>query len=594
MDLKFYNGKILLHIIDHASRLSSGSRVSSKDPVVIIKSIFKNWIAVYGRPYKFLSDNGGEFMNHQFIDMCEKMNVSVKNTAGESPWSNGLVERHNLVIAEMMDKVLAESECDFDLAFSWCLNAKNSLKNVNGFTPYQIAMGQNPTLPVAVENELPGNSLIYTSDLVRENLNAIYVARRAYMETESSKIKTALSHNIRTDAAAKFYRGDRVFYKRDSSREWKGPGTVIGQDGSKVIIKHGPYHVSVHPCRVTLKTETMENTVSGQREVGEGESTEANGKPIEKVVEVPQPVEKATKTQVVQESDSDTEEEISMDIRNEPEHTPIEPSAGKSLSRGQFVSVNTEGLPDKWNNVELMSRAGKATGKYKHCWNVKDCDSGKEYYVDLNRVQWSHVEKAQDKNISNKNDTENIATSEECLVNNNVSKLHKESVAKAKLKELQSWKENNVYNEVEDIGQERISVRWVLTEKVKDGNVVTKARLCARGFEEVQEFRKDSPTCSKECVRLVMALTASMKWSINSIDIKTAFLQGRLFDREVYLKPPKEAGTSKLWKLNKCVYGLKEASRQWYLSLRNKVLESGGKVSKYEAGLFFPTIKKVL
>ena len=50
MDLKFYGGKIILHIIDHASRMSSGGRVSSKDPSVIIKSIFRNWISIYGTP----------------------------------------------------------------------------------------------------------------------------------------------------------------------------------------------------------------------------------------------------------------------------------------------------------------------------------------------------------------------------------------------------------------------------------------------------------------------------------------------------------------------------------------------------------------
>ena len=30
---------------------------------------------------------------------------------------------------------------------------------------------------------------------------------------------------------------------------------MIGQDGSKVVIKHGPYTISVHPCRVILKNE---------------------------------------------------------------------------------------------------------------------------------------------------------------------------------------------------------------------------------------------------------------------------------------------------------------------------------------------------
>ena len=66
------------------------------------------------------SDNGGEFMNKEYMDLSEQMNVIVKNTAEESHWSKGLVERHNLVISEMLDKVLAYSKCDFDLALAWC------------------------------------------------------------------------------------------------------------------------------------------------------------------------------------------------------------------------------------------------------------------------------------------------------------------------------------------------------------------------------------------------------------------------------------------------------------------------------------------
>ena len=600
MDLKFYEGKIILHMIDHASRLSSANRISSKEPTVIIKSIFKNWITIYGRPEKFLSDNGGEFMNHQFIELCEKMSISVKNTAGESPWSNGLVERHNLVIAEMMDKVLAESECDFDLSLAWCLNAKNSLKNVNGYTPYQISMGQNPTLPVAVENELPGNSLMQTSDIVRKNLNAMHLARKTYIETESSrKIKTALSHNVRTDAAAKFYTGDRVFYKRDSSTEWKGPGTVIGQDGSKVIIKHGPYHVSVHPCRVALKTETRERERE-ERKDDEGEKF-TDGKSKEKEIEDKSNKEinhekrkpNAETEKVIkipwsegntQNDDNDSEnEEISTTevTMNEPDNTPEQLPERKNPGKGERVSVNVEGLPDKWSKVELVSRAGKASGKYKNAWNVQDCNTGEQYYVDLNRVQWSQEERVENTR------SESQETPEECLMSSDVENLKKNLVLSAKLKELESWKENEVYDEVEDIGQDRISVRWVVTEKMKDDKVITKARLCARGFEEIQDFRKDSPTCSKECIRMVMALTASMKWSVNSMDIKTAFLQGRLFDREVYLKPPKEANTDKLWKLNKCVYGLGDASRQWYLTLMEEILKTGGMVSTSEPGLFF-------
>ena len=54
-----------------------------------------------------------------------------------------------------------------------------------------------------------------------------------------------------------------------------------------------------------------------------------------------------------------------------------------------------------------------------------------------------------------------------------------------------------------------------------------------------------------------------MGWKIQSIDIKSAFLQGMPLTRNVYLKPPKEAETDLIWKLNQAVNGLADASRHW-------------------------------
>ena len=47
------------------------------------------------------------------------------------------------------------------------------------------------------------------------------------------------------------------------------------------------------------------------------------------------------------------------------------------------------------------------------------------------------------------------------------------------------------------MGQSCISVRWVLSRKVRNGENITKARRCARGFEEVKYFATDSPYCSR-------------------------------------------------------------------------------------------------
>ena len=256
MDLKFYHGRILLHLVDHATRLSSTSLITSKDPEVIIKNIFKNWISIYGTAGSFLMENsplGGEFANQKFLDMCESMNITVKTTGAESPWSNGLVERDNLIISEMLDKFLEDGSCDFEVALPWCVNAKKSLQNVHGFSPFQLALGQNPRLPSVTDDKPPAYTPRSSTKALRDNLDAIHKARESFIQIESSeRIRRALNHNVGTSSDTKFLTGDSVYHKRANERRWRGPGKVLGQDGQQVLIKHGSTYVHCHPCRISL------------------------------------------------------------------------------------------------------------------------------------------------------------------------------------------------------------------------------------------------------------------------------------------------------------------------------------------------------
>ena len=187
MDLRFYSGKILLHLMDHATRLSASTFVPSKEPNVIINAIFKSWIQIFGAPEKCLTDNGGEFANAEFLQMCEAMNITVKVTAAESPFSNGLVERHNFIIAVMMNKTLQESQFSLDLALSWYLNPRNSLTNVHGFLPFQLALGQNSKLLPTFIDKPPALTPSSTSKILSNNLAALHKAREAFVTCENSE-----------------------------------------------------------------------------------------------------------------------------------------------------------------------------------------------------------------------------------------------------------------------------------------------------------------------------------------------------------------------------------------------------------------------
>ena len=64
------------------------------------------------------------------------------------------------------------------------------------------------------------------------------------------------------------------------------------------------------------------------------------------------------------------------------------------------------------------------------------------------------------------------------------TKLQDISVAEAKIKELQKWKNYEVYEEIANEGQRIISCLWVWTEKPTDNGTVIKARLIARGLKK--------------------------------------------------------------------------------------------------------------
>ena len=70
-----------------------------------------------------------------------------------------------------------------------------------------------------------------------------------------------------------------------------------------------------------------------------------------------------------------------------------------------------------------------------------------------------------------------------------------------------------------------------MKERVVKEKKIIKARLCARGFKEEQNSWTESPTCSREGLRLSCCIISSNWWTLNSLDVKTVFLQGKTIEK---------------------------------------------------------------
>ncbi|CAA7045653.1 unnamed protein product [Microthlaspi erraticum] len=146
-------------------------------------------------------------------------------------------------------------------------------------------------------------------------------------------------------------------------------------------------------------------------------------------------------------------------------------------------------------------------------------------------------------------------------------------------------------------GKNVVGCKWVYTIKYKaDGTIERyKARLVAKGFtqQEGVDFTENfSPVAKLTSVKLLLALAAIKGWSLFQMDVSNAFLHSDL-DEEIYMSLPQGYTPSSgslppnpVCRLHKSLYGLKQASRQWYHCLSDVLLRSGFKQSASDNTLF--------
>ena len=115
-------------------------------------------------------------------------------------------------------------------------------------------------------------------------------------------------------------------------------------------------------------------------------------------------------------------------------------------------------------------------------------------------------------------------------------------VTEAKERELANFVKFQAFEEVDDKNQPRITSRWVITRKEAHDGMKTriKARLCMRGFQETANPQSDSSTISAEASKTLLAVSANEGFNLVTLDVTSAFLQGKEFKKALYAELPKE------------------------------------------------------
>ncbi|KAJ9541629.1 hypothetical protein OSB04_028135 [Centaurea solstitialis] len=145
-----------------------------------------------------------------------------------------------------------------------------------------------------------------------------------------------------------------------------------------------------------------------------------------------------------------------------------------------------------------------------------------------------------------------------------------------------------------------IGSKWIFRNKLDEiGTIIrNKARLVAQGYRQEEGIDYDetfAPVARLEAIRLFLAFAAHMNFKVYQMDIKNAFLNGKL-NEEVYVAQPPGFVDPKfpdhVYKLNKALYGLKQAPRAWYDTLSTFLLSKGFVRGKIDSTLFLKKYPK--
>ncbi|GJX68965.1 putative ribonuclease H-like domain-containing protein [Tanacetum coccineum] len=166
--------------------------------------------------------------------------------------------------------------------------------------------------------------------------------------------------------------------------------------------------------------------------------------------------------------------------------------------------------------------------------------------------------------------------------------------------ELLQFKLQEVWTLVQLANRKRaIGTKWVFrNKKDKRGIVIrNKARLVAQGYTQEEGIDYDevfAPVARIEAIRLFLAYASFKDFMVYQMDVKSAFLYGKIKEEVYVCQPPGFEDPDfpdRVYKVEKALYGLHQAPRAWYETLSTYLLDNGFQRGKIDKTLFIKRYK---
>ena len=236
--------RYVLVVMDHFTKWPEAFALPNQEAATIARHLVDDVFCRFGAPSRLLSDRGQAFMGELLREVSAIFDVKQVHTSGYHPQTDGMVERFNATLANMLSAYVAADQSDWDVHLPRVLLAyRASTHTSTGDSPFFLNFGRDARLPTDVTLALEPARVIrsptireYRRELVK-TLTEVFATVHGKVNDGQAKAKDRYDDQHREVA---FEPGDRVWLYTPHRRKglspklaqpWVGPYRVLERRG---------------------------------------------------------------------------------------------------------------------------------------------------------------------------------------------------------------------------------------------------------------------------------------------------------------------------------------------------------------------------
>ena len=108
------HNKYIMIVVDYFTKWAEAYAIPNQEAVTVATKLVQEFFSRFGVPRQIHTDQGRNFESNLFQEICRMLNIDKTRTTAFHPQSDGLVERFNRTLENMLSLYVADNQKDWD------------------------------------------------------------------------------------------------------------------------------------------------------------------------------------------------------------------------------------------------------------------------------------------------------------------------------------------------------------------------------------------------------------------------------------------------------------------------------------------------